>query len=97
MTPLCAEFTSTTEVDAPRDVCESCVVMGSTWVHLRQCLNCGRTSCCDNSPNRHATAHFLADGHPMIRSAQPGDDWRWCFVDERLYVPGPNGYEVVED
>ena len=97
MMPLCDDFAATAQVGAPSDVCQTCVDMGSTWVHLRQCLNCGKTSCCDNSPNRHATAHFMADGHAMIRSAQPGDDWRWCYKDELFFVPGPDGYEVAED
>lgn len=97
MMPLCDDFANTAEVDAPSHVCQTCVDMGSTWVHLRQCLNCGRTHCCDNSPNRHATAHYRTDGHPMIRSAQPDEDWRWCFKDELFFVPGPDGYEVAED
>ncbi len=93
----CEDFTATTEVGPPRDVCQTCVDMGSTWVHLRQCLNCGGTLCCDNSPNQHATAHFRADGHPMIQSAVPGEDWRWCFTHEYFYIPSAVGYEVVED
>jgi CPA1 family monovalent cation:H+ antiporter len=52
-------------------------------VHLRLCLTCGRVSCCDSSPRRHATAHFHATQHPVIRSFQPGESWRWCYVDEQ--------------
>lgn len=95
--PLCEHFATGVEVGPPADVCQPCVAMDSTWVHLRQCLNCGATRCCDNSPNRHATGHYRADGHAMMRSAQPGEDWRWCFADELLFVPGAEGYEVVED
>ena len=54
------------------------------WVHLRQCLECGHVACCDSSPRQHATAHFQDTGHPVMRSAEPGEDWRWCFVDNRL-------------
>jgi len=97
MTPPCVHFEADVQVDPPLDVCSTCIEMGATWVHLRQCLQCGRTSCCDNSPNRHATAHFHETGHPMIRSAQPEDDWRWCYRDDLLYLPGPAGYEVFED
>ena len=97
MMPLCEHFDTGVDVDPPSNVCQTCVDMGSTWHHLRQCLNCGQTRCCDNSPNRHATAHFHADGHPMIRSAQPGEDWRWCYKDELVMIPGPHGYEVAED
>ena len=64
--------------------CEDCVREGTTWVHLRQCLDCGRVGCCDSSPRRHATHHFQATGHPVVRSAEVGETWRWCFVDERV-------------
>jgi uncharacterized UBP type Zn finger protein len=77
---------------APRDAesqvefeCEDCVRDGFTnWVHLRKCLECGHVACCDSSPRRHASAHFDEAGHPVIRSAEPGEEWRWCFVDSRL-------------
>jgi CPA1 family monovalent cation:H+ antiporter len=64
--------------------CEECLASGSTWVHLRLCLQCGHVGCCDSSPNRHATKHFESTGHPVIRSFEPGEEWRWCFVDEEL-------------
>jgi uncharacterized UBP type Zn finger protein len=69
--------------------CEECLAMGSRWVHLRLCLECGHVGCCDSSPNRHATAHFHATRHPMMRSFEPGEDWGWCFVDEIVYEPAP--------
>jgi CPA1 family monovalent cation:H+ antiporter len=62
--------------------CEDCVREGSRWVHLRLCLECGHVGCCDSSPRRHATAHFHESDHPVIRSAEPGEAWRWCFVHE---------------
>lgn len=62
--------------------CEECLPAGSDWVELRICLACGHVGCCDNSPGRHATAHFHASSHPLIRSYEPGEDWWWCFVDE---------------
>ena len=61
---------------------EDCLKMGSRWVHLRMCLACGHVGCCDSSPNKHATAHFHATAHPIVASAEPGEDWRWCYVDE---------------
>ncbi len=61
--------------------CEECLKTGDSWVHLRMCLECGHVGCCDSSKNRHATAHFQASGHPMIRSIQPGESWKWCYVD----------------
>ena len=64
--------------------CEECLRSGSRWVHLRTCQECGTTRCCDNSPNRHATKHHHATQHPIVRSFEPGERWRWCFVDEAI-------------
>lgn len=61
--------------------CEDCLRIGARWVHLRMCTNCGHIGCCDSSPNRHATAHANETGHPVIRSAEPGEDWFWCYPD----------------
>jgi hypothetical protein len=63
-------------------VCEDCVRVGGQWVHLRLCLACGHVGCCDSSPARHATAHFHESDHPVVRSAEPGESWRWCFRHE---------------
>jgi CPA1 family monovalent cation:H+ antiporter len=86
-TPVAACLHLADAGDQPRPehpVCEECHAEGrSDWVHLRQCLSCGHVGCCDSSPRRHATAHFAATAHPVIRSAEPGEDWRWCYVDER--------------
>ena len=30
------------------------------------------------------TAHFHETGHPVMRSFEPGEAWRWCYVDEVL-------------
>jgi CPA1 family monovalent cation:H+ antiporter len=62
--------------------CVDCVREGTSWVHLRLCLQCGHLGCCDSSPRRHASGHFHETGHPVVRSAEPGEDWRWCFVHE---------------
>jgi uncharacterized UBP type Zn finger protein len=64
--------------------CEACVKTGSQWVHLRTCLTCGHVGCCDSSPNRHANRHFHATKHPVIASAEPGENWRWCYLDEQM-------------
>jgi hypothetical protein len=63
--------------------CEDCLRIGGRWLHLRLCLTRGHVGCCDSSPNRHARKHFHATGHPIIQSFEPGEDWRWCYVDER--------------
>jgi uncharacterized UBP type Zn finger protein len=94
MTGFCAHFEPNPGVDPPLRVCSTCVATGGTWVHLRQCLTCGLTGCCDQSPNRHATAHFHETGHPMVRTVEPGEDWQWCYADDRFYEPGS---DVDED
>ena len=78
-----------THIDAIEDVnpanlsvCEECVKIGSTWVHLRTCQECGGTRCCDSSPNKHATKHAHATGHPVIASAEPGERWLYCYPDD---------------
>ena len=78
-----------TELPASTDGCEDCLREGGQWLHLRICLNCGHVGCCDDSPNRHATAHFAETTHPIMRSAEPGEDWSWCFVDEVAFVVAP--------
>lgn len=65
--------------------CQDCLAGGwDDWVHLRLCLDCGRVGCCDSSPRRHATKHHESTGHPVMRSIEPGEDWRWCFIDEKI-------------
>jgi uncharacterized UBP type Zn finger protein len=61
---------------------EECLREGGTWVSLRLCLTCGHVGCCDSSVSKHATAHFASSQHPVMRSIEPGEAWRWCFVDE---------------
>jgi len=63
-------------------VCDECVKTGSRWVHLRTCQTCGTTLCCDSSPNRHASKHARASGHPVVASAEPGERWLYCYPDD---------------
>jgi CPA1 family monovalent cation:H+ antiporter len=67
--------------DTPGE-CGDCLAIGTTWVHLRMCVICGHIACCDSSPERHASAHHHESGHEVMRSAEAGEDWRWCFVDQ---------------
>ncbi|HMJ81019.1 MAG TPA: UBP-type zinc finger domain-containing protein [Candidatus Dormibacteraeota bacterium] len=78
----CTHLDQILEVKPSAEGCEDCLRIGSWWVHLRLCRACGHMGCCDQSPNRHATAHFHASGHPIVQSAEPGEDWFWCYVDE---------------
>ncbi|GHJ15634.1 MULTISPECIES: UBP-type zinc finger domain-containing protein [unclassified Micromonospora] len=65
--------------------CPDCVAVGNRdWVHLRACLSCGHVGCCDSSPYQHASQHFRSTGHPVMRSIEPGESWRWCFEDEEI-------------
>ena len=60
--------------------CQACLDEGTQWVALRRCLECGNVACCDSSPKQHATRHFHEEQHPVMQSAEPGEDWRWCYV-----------------
>lgn len=62
--------------------CEECLKIGSWWVHLRICRSCGHVGCCDQSPNRHATAYFHASAHPIVEAYDPPEGWGWCYLDE---------------
>ena len=69
-------------IDGKTKGCEECEKSGSDWVHLRLCLTCGHVGCCDSSANKHGTKHFNSTRHPMIKSFEPGENWKWCYVDE---------------
>ena len=81
------------EPQPPRtpDGCEECLANGGRWVHLRLCLGCGHVGCCDQSPGRHATKHFHATGHPVMRSFEPGENWGWCYRHEVAVQLLPDG------
>ncbi|HEX9994344.1 MAG TPA: UBP-type zinc finger domain-containing protein [Acidimicrobiales bacterium] len=82
MATACTHLDQVHDVTAGTDGCEECLATGGRWVSLRMCLSCGHVGCCDSSPGRHATAHFRSTAHPVMRSAEPGQDWGWCYVDE---------------
>jgi uncharacterized UBP type Zn finger protein len=70
------------ELPEPLEGCEECLKAGDRWHHLRMCHTCGKVGCCDSSPNKHASAHYREEGHPLVRSAEPGESWSWCYADE---------------
>jgi uncharacterized UBP type Zn finger protein len=80
-----------TELPASIAGCEDCLKIGARWLHLRMCTTCGHIGCCDSSRHRHATAHANETEHPVIRSAEPGEDWFWCYPDELAFRMGPAG------
>ena len=87
MTQSCQHLNDIHTRGANSDGCEECLKMGDEWVHLRVCMVCGHVGCCDDSKNKHATRHFHATRHPIIRSKEPGETWGWCYVDELFYDP----------
>jgi len=83
MAGACEHITAIETVRHPKTrVCEECVKIKATWLHLRTCQSCGVTLCCDSSPNRHASKHARASHHPVIASAEPGERWLYCFPDD---------------
>ena len=82
---ICSHLTAITTVKhAKRRECAECVKIKSAWVHLRTCQECGVTLCCDSSPNRHASKHARAVGHPVVASAELGERWLYCFPDDQM-------------
>ncbi|HMA37360.1 MAG TPA: UBP-type zinc finger domain-containing protein [Chloroflexia bacterium] len=85
MADTCTHVQGLHDVTPSGNGCAECLKTGDTWVHLRLCETCGQVGCCDNSKNKHATAHFHHTHHPVIKSYEPGEDWGWCYVDE-IYI-----------
>jgi len=82
-TGACTHIDEVTTVKPPKELqCEECVKSGASWVHLRTCQTCGVTLCCDSSPKQHASAHARSSTHPVIASAQPGEQWLYCYRDD---------------
>ncbi len=80
--PACTHTAQTQPVTPRTQGCEECLKTGDTWVHLRVCMVCAHVGCCDSSKNKHATAHFHATNHPVIRSLEPGESWAYCYTDK---------------
>ncbi len=88
MAAICSHLDTIAVPDLPEQIpgCEDCLRIGGQWLHLRMCLECGHIGCCDSSPNRHAREHASEASHPLVRSAEPGEDWSYCFVDDVAFV-----------
>ena len=86
MSDLCTHLGQAQDVEPSSDGCEDCVRIGGTWVHLRMCMVCGHVGCCDQSPHRHATAHYRSSQHPLIQSYEPGEDWWYCYIDDVAFI-----------
>ena len=83
MSSTCSHLGRISVTALPEEIagCTDCLAVEGTWVHLRMCQSCGRIGCCDSSPRRHASAHARSSRHPVARSAEPGEDWSWCYLD----------------
>jgi hypothetical protein len=85
--PICTHLDQI-KAGKPEEVegCEECLKIGASWVHLRVCRTCGVVACCDSSPNKHASAHAKASGHPIVSSLEPREDWSYCYEDRATFV-----------
>jgi hypothetical protein len=82
MADTCTHLDTIHDVAPSGNGCVECLQLGMRWFHLRRCTECGHIGCCDNSQGKHATGHFRGEGHPIVQSFEPGEDWYWCYVDE---------------
>lgn len=78
----CSHLDEARDVEPRTTGCEECLAQGMRWVHLRLCLSCGHVGCCNASEGKHAAGHFETTGHPIARSHEPGETWRWCWIDQ---------------
>jgi len=85
----CEHLSEIVPVTPSADGCEDCLKIGGRGVHLRLCEICGHVGCCDNSPNRHATKHYHATQHPIIKSFEPGEEWGYCYPDDLFFETLP--------
>ena len=85
----CEHVKEIREVAPSADGCDDCLKTGDRWVHLRLCETCGHVGCCDSSPNKHATKHYHATEHPIIKSFEPGEEWGFCYPDDQFYETLP--------
>ena len=83
--PACSHTNTIRDVRPSSPGCQECLTMGDRWLHLRMCLECGQVGCCDDSKNKHATKHFNGTQHPIITSREPGEAWKYCYVDELVW------------
>jgi Zn-finger in ubiquitin-hydrolases and other protein len=95
MSQLCSHTDSIVLTRLPSWIagCEDSLAIGGNWVHLRMRPTCGRIGCCDSSPHGHASAHARTAEHPIARSAEPGENWSWCYIDEAAFLVDASGRE----
>jgi uncharacterized UBP type Zn finger protein len=84
MSAPCKHLESLPLVQMTQGGCDACIATGDTWVHLRYCVACGTTGCCDSSKNKHARKHWETTGHGVVRSKEPGELWAFCYADDEM-------------
>ena len=90
MSGACPHAAGLKDVEPQGNACQDCLKIGDQWLSLRVCMTCGYVGCCDSSPNRHASRHFQATGHPVVRSGEPGERWAWCYLDSTFLSLEPH-------
>lgn len=81
--PRCDHLDTLMVVGRGLPECEECLVLGLVWMRLVACLTCGWVACSDDSPGRHAQAHYQETDHPVVTAAEVDSGWRWCYVHGR--------------
>jgi uncharacterized UBP type Zn finger protein len=85
--PRCEHVDGLAPVEPRSDDCDGCRrgrLRNDSPAALAVCLTCGWVACSDDSPNRHARAHYEETDHPVAAGLAPGSAWRWCYVHHRL-------------
>jgi uncharacterized UBP type Zn finger protein len=83
-TPRCEHLDGLALATPESDDCRDCQDRADRQTGLVVCLTCGWVACSDDSPNRHARAHYEETDHPVAAGLGPGGAWRWCYVHQRL-------------
>lgn len=81
--PRCEHGDSLLPVSPQSTACQPCEKSGTGWVGLLVCLTCGWVACSNDSPRRHALAHYEETDHPLAAELAPGRTRRWCYVHGR--------------
>jgi uncharacterized UBP type Zn finger protein len=82
--PHCEHLEGLAPVTPQSDRCRACREGADRGVPLVVCMSCGWVACADDSPNRHAAAHYEETDHPLVCGLEVGAVWKWCYVHQRL-------------
>ena len=81
--PACHHISAVGLVQPYSDACQECVERNDNWNDVWLCLSCGWVACSNDSPNRHARAHYEETDHPITADVRPGSQTHWCHVHQR--------------